>query len=77
MFLMVCFEDPEDVIKVIFQGLKVATSKLENCQKMAKAGNCFLKPTLELNSRSMDGSHVKRLPQHETRYVYLPREGIG
>ncbi|CAI0464940.1 unnamed protein product, partial [Linum tenue] len=66
-----------DVIKVVFQGLKVATSKLENCQKMAKAENCFVKPTLELNSRSMDLIRDQRLLQHETRYVYIPREGIG
>ncbi|CAL1401815.1 unnamed protein product [Linum trigynum] len=77
IFPMVCFMDPEDVIKVIFPVLKVATLKLENCQKMAKAENCFVKPTLELNSRIMDGIQVKRLPQHETRYFYVQREGIG
>ncbi|CAL1369585.1 unnamed protein product [Linum trigynum] len=74
---MVCFMDPEDVIKVVFQVLKYATSKLENCQKMVKSGNCFVKPTLELNSRSMDMIRDHRLLQHENRNVYLPREGIG
>ncbi|CAL1353524.1 unnamed protein product [Linum trigynum] len=76
---MICFLDPDDVIKVVFQCLKVATSKLENCQKqkIAEAENCFVKPTLELNSRSMDLIQVQRLPQHETKYVYVQREGIG
>ncbi|CAL1410715.1 unnamed protein product [Linum trigynum] len=77
MFSMICFVKPDDVIKIVFQDLKVATSKLENCQKMAKAENCFVKPTLELNSRSMDLIRDQRLLQHETRNVYLPREGIG
>ncbi|CAL1363310.1 unnamed protein product [Linum trigynum] len=77
MFPMVCFVDPEDVFKVVFQGLKVAISKMENCQKMAKAENCFVKPTLELNSRSMELIQVQSLPQNETRYVYVQREGIG
>ncbi|CAL1394502.1 unnamed protein product [Linum trigynum] len=77
IFPMVCFMGPEDVIKVVFQVLKVATLKLENCQKMTKAENCSVKPTLELNSRSMDGIQVKRLPQHKTRYVCEQREGIG
>ncbi|CAL1400308.1 unnamed protein product [Linum trigynum] len=77
IFLMVCFMDPEDVIKVVFQVLKVATSKLENCQKMAKAGNCFVKSTLELSSRSMDPIRDQRLLQHQTRYVFEQREGIG
>ncbi|CAL1413195.1 unnamed protein product [Linum trigynum] len=76
-FPMVCFVDPDDVIKVVFQGLQVATSKLENCQKMVKSGNCFVKPTLELDSRSMDLIQDQRLPQHETRYVYVQREGTG
>ncbi|CAL1394800.1 unnamed protein product [Linum trigynum] len=77
LFPMVCSVDSDDVIKVVFQGLKVATSKLENCQKMVKSGNCFVKPTLELNSRSMDLLQVQRLPQHKTRYVYVQMEGIG
>ncbi|CAL1381933.1 unnamed protein product [Linum trigynum] len=77
MFSMVCLVEPDDVIKVVFQGLKVATSKLENCQKMVKSGNCFVKPNLELNSRSMDMIRDQRLLQHETRNVYLPREGMG
>ncbi|CAL1383227.1 unnamed protein product [Linum trigynum] len=77
IYPMVCLMDSNDVIKVVFQGLKVATSKLENCQKMTKAENCSVRPTLELNSRRMDGIQVKRLPQNETRYVCEQREGIG
>ncbi|CAL1358691.1 unnamed protein product [Linum trigynum] len=77
IFPMVCFVDPYDVIKVFFQGLKVATSKLENCQNLVKAETVFKKPTLELHSRSMDEIRVQRLIPHESRYVLLQRHGIG
>ncbi|CAL1406139.1 unnamed protein product [Linum trigynum] len=77
IFPMVCFVDPDDVIKVVFQGLKFATSKLENCQNLVKAETVFKKPTLELHSRSMDEILVQRLIPHESRYVLLQRHGIG
>ncbi|CAL1357406.1 unnamed protein product [Linum trigynum] len=77
IFPMVCFVDPDDVIKVVFQGLKVAISKLENCQNIVKAETVFKKLTLELHSRVMDEIRVQRLIPHESRYVLLQRHGIG
>ncbi|CAL1360977.1 unnamed protein product [Linum trigynum] len=48
------------VQKTIFEPDQKAMSKLGNCLKMAKSGNVFVKPTLELNLRSMDASQVQR-----------------
>ncbi|CAL1369407.1 unnamed protein product [Linum trigynum] len=52
-------------------------SKLGNCLKMAKSGKVFVKPTLELNSRSMDEIRVQEPLQHESMYVCLHSQGIG
>ncbi|CAI0381394.1 unnamed protein product [Linum tenue] len=75
--MMECLVSQDEVYKVIFQTSKDASWKAENCLQMAKSVNCFVKTTLKLNLRSMDLIQVKSLPQHESRYVYLPREGIG
>ncbi|CAL1351953.1 unnamed protein product [Linum trigynum] len=65
IYILVCLVSQEEVIKVVFQSLKVATSKLENCQN------------LELRSRIMDEIRVQRIIPHESRYVLLQRHGIG
>ncbi|CAL1393114.1 unnamed protein product [Linum trigynum] len=53
-----------EVQKIIFEPVQKAMPKLGNYLKMAKSGNVFVKPTLELNSRSTKASRVQRpLPQ--------------
>ncbi|CAL1390232.1 unnamed protein product [Linum trigynum] len=76
-YILVCLVAQEEVIKVVFQGLKVATSKLENCQKMAKAENCIEIPTLMDYIWSLE--HDLRLIQvgDEIGSFLLQRKEIG
>ncbi|CAL1413756.1 unnamed protein product [Linum trigynum] len=50
--------------------------KLGNCLKIAKSGNVFVKPTLELNLKSMDEILVHGPLPRESRYVCLQKKAL-
>ncbi|CAL1391186.1 unnamed protein product [Linum trigynum] len=65
------------VVKAVFQGLKVAVSKLANCQNLAKSGGMVRKVTLELHSGKMGSNQGRIFVPHESVFVFLQKQGIG
>ncbi|CAL1366499.1 unnamed protein product [Linum trigynum] len=77
IYTLVCLVAQEDVIKVVFQSLKVATSKLENCQKISKAENCVEIPTLKAYIWSLENDLGLFQVGGERGSFLLQRKGIG
>ncbi|CAL1406414.1 unnamed protein product [Linum trigynum] len=71
---MAWFLDQGEVIKVVFQGLKVATPKPEYCQILAKYGRQFGKLTLKAYSRKMAVIRVLRVTPHENVCIIYYRD---
>ncbi|CAL1371889.1 unnamed protein product [Linum trigynum] len=66
-----------EVVKAAFQGLKVAVSKLADCQNLAKSGGMVRKVTLEVHSGKRGSNHGRSFVPHESAFDCLQKQGIG